>query len=151
MTEPSRRSLSRFGRWVAELLLVFVGVYGAFWLNNYQEHQRDAKRRDLILASLEESVRQELANGQQNAVIEEKTAHEFRRALDAGEMPLVRPFSFVADYSPVDIATLLQAGGVELLDPKTLTAVRRTESIIRGGLALMARFEKVSDQLILSN
>ena len=151
MTEPSRRSLSRFGRWIAELILVFVGVYGAFWLNNYQERQRDAKRRDVILASLEESVKNELENAQQNAGVQETEAREFRRALDAGEMPAIKPFSFVADYSPTDIATLLQVGGVELLDPKTLTDLRNTESVIRGGLALMARFEKRSDQLILPN
>src|SRR5438105_15135724 len=73
MTQPSRRSFfSRFGRWIAELLLVFVGVYAAFWLNNYQERQRDAKRRDVILASLEESVKQALDIAQSNAVIQEK-------------------------------------------------------------------------------
>src|SRR5438552_15831244 len=107
MTEPSRRSLSRFGRWIAELILVFVGVYAAFWLNNYQERQRDAKRRDVILASLEESVKQALDNAQSNAVIQEKRAAEFRRALNAGEMPAIKSFSFVADYSPTDLATLL--------------------------------------------
>jgi len=150
MTEPSRKPFfSRFGRWIAELLLVFVGVYGAFWLNGYQERQRDMKRRDIILESLEESVKNELANAQQNAGAQEKRAGDFRRALDAGEMPQVRPFSFQADYSPSDIATLLQAGGVELLDPKTLTVLRNTESVIRGGLALMARIEKISDQVIV--
>jgi hypothetical protein len=152
MTESARKSFfSRFGRWIAELLLVFVGVYGAFWLNSYQERQRDMKRRDIILESLEESVTRELANAQQNAGAQEKRATEFRRALDAGEMPPVRPFSFMADYSPSDVATLLQAGGVELLDPRTLTALRNTESIIRGGLALMARFERISDQVIVTH
>jgi hypothetical protein len=152
VTEPLRKSfLIRFSRWIAELLLVFVGVYGAFWLNNYQERQRDAKRPDVILASLEESVKEGFENARQNAGVQEQKAREFRRALDAGEMPLIRPFSFVADYSPSDIATLLQAGGVELLDPKTLTALRNTESVIRGGLALMDRFEKISDVLILPN
>jgi len=33
---------------------VFVGVYAAFWLNNYQQHRQDAERRDQILASLEQ-------------------------------------------------------------------------------------------------
>jgi hypothetical protein len=150
MTEPSRKPFfSRFGRWIAELILVFVGVYGAFWLNGYQERQRDMKRRDIILESLEERVKKELENAHQNAEIEEKTAHEFRRALDAGEMPAIKTFSFQADYSPTDVATLLQAGGVELLDPKTLTTLRNTESIIRAGLALMARIEKLSDQVIV--
>src|SRR6267154_2296206 len=99
MTEPSRKPFfSRFGRWIAELILVFVGVYGAFWLNGYQERQRDMRRRDIILKSLEESVKKELANAQQNAGAQEKTAHEFRRALDAGEMPAIKTFSFMADY-----------------------------------------------------
>lgn len=152
MSEPLRKSFfSRFGRWIAELFLVFIGVYAAFWLNSYQERQRDAKRRDVILASLEESVKEALDNAHQNSVFQEQRAREFRRALDAGEMPPIRPFSIVADYSPTDTATLLQAGGVELLDPKTLAALRNTESVIRGGLALMARFEKMSDQLILAN
>lgn len=120
-------------------------------MNSYQERQRDVKRRDIILESLEESVKEALVSAQQNAGAQKKRASEFRRALDAGEMPQVRPFSFVADYSPSDIATLLQAGGVELLDPKTLTALRNTESIIRGGLALMTRFEKISDQVIVTH
>lgn len=32
--------LLRLGYWAAELLLVFVGAYAAFWLTNYQQHQR---------------------------------------------------------------------------------------------------------------
>ena len=44
-TTEKRSSLSRVGRWVAELVLVFVGVYAAFWLNNYQQHRQDAERR----------------------------------------------------------------------------------------------------------
>lgn len=152
MTEPSRKPFfARLGRWLAELLLVFIGVYAAFWLNSYQERQRDLKRRDVILSSLEESVKQALQNAQSNAVTQEQRAREFRRALERGEMPPIKQFSFVADYSPSDIATLLQAGGVELLDPKTLSALRNTESVIRGGLALMARFEKISDQVIVPN
>ena len=34
MTEK-RTLLSRVGRWTAELVLVFVGVYGAFWLKSH--------------------------------------------------------------------------------------------------------------------
>jgi hypothetical protein len=52
--EEKRKTLSaRLARWTAELVLVFIGVYAAFWLNGYQQHQQEAKRRDQILASLE--------------------------------------------------------------------------------------------------
>lgn len=143
--------MTRLGRWVAELILVFVGVYSAFWLNNYQQHRQDANRRDQILASIEQTLRDGIESGKINRVQEEQQAAEFQRALDAGEMPPLQPFVFTTDYSPVDFATLLQSGGIELLDVETLTALRNDESVIRWGLSRMARYQKLSDDLIVPN
>ena len=150
-TTEKHSRLSRFGRWAAELLLVFVGVYAAFWLNNYQQHRQDADRRDQILASLEQQLREGIESGKTNRAKEERVAAEFQRALDAGEMPPLHPFVFTTDYSPGDIATLLQSGGVELLAVKTLMALRELESVIRWGLSDMQRYEKLSDALIVPN
>ena len=146
-----RSLLSRVGRWTAELVLVFVGVYGAFWLNNYQQHRQDAERRDQILASLEEQLREGIESGKINRAKQEQKAAEFRRALDAGEMPPLQPFVFTTDYSPSDLATMLQSGGVQLLDVETLMALRNDESVIRWGLSRMARYQKLSDELIVPN
>ena len=146
-----RSHLSRLGRWAAELLLVFVGVYAAFWLNNYQQHRQDAERRDQILASLEQQLREGIESGKINRAKDEREAAEFRRALDAGEMPPLRPFVFTTDYSPTDWATMLQSGGVQLLDVQTLMALRNDESVIRWGLSRMAWYQKLSDELIVSN
>jgi hypothetical protein len=129
-----RSLLSRIGRWTAELVLVFVGVYAAFWLNNYQQHREDAERRDQILASLEQQLREGIESGKINRAKQEQEAGEFRRALEAGEMPPLQPFVFTTDYSPTDWATMLQSGGVQLLDVQTLMAVRNDESVIRWGL-----------------
>jgi hypothetical protein len=150
-TTEKHSRLSRFGRWVAELLLVFVGVYAAFWLNNYQQHQQDAERRDRILASLEEELQRGIESGKLETAKEEREATEFRRDLDAGEMPPLRPFVFTTDYSPGDFATWLQAGGIQLLNVKTLTALRELESVIRWGLSDIARYQKLSDELIVPN
>ena len=151
-TTEKRSSFSRFGRWVAELVLVFVGVYAAFWLSNYQQHQQDAQRRDQILGFIEQTLREGIENSKDNRAKEqEPEAAEFRRALDADEMPPVRPFTFITDYSPSDLATMLQSGGVQLLDVQTLRALRDDESVIRWGLARMARYQKLSDELIVPN
>lgn len=83
--------LSRLGRWTAELMLVFVGVYGAFRLNNYQQHQQDAKRRDQILASLEEQLKEGIDSTKTEGAKQGKIVSEFRRALDADEMPPLHP------------------------------------------------------------
>jgi len=153
MTEinQKRSLLSRIGRWTAELVLVFVGVYAAFWLNNYQQHREEAGRRDQILASLEQQLREGIESGKINRAKQEQEAAEFRRALDGGEMPPLMPFVFTTDYSPSDWATILQSGGVQLLDVQTLIAVRNDESVIRWGLSRMAWYQKLSDELIVPN
>ena len=150
-TTENRSGLARLGRWLAELILVFIGVYAAFWLNNYQQHQQEIKRRDQILTELESQLRGGIDSSKTEGAKEEREVAEFNRALNAGEMPPLRPFAFTTDYSATDIATLLQSGGVELLDVKTLTAVHALESTIRGGLNRMAHYERLSDQLIVPN
>jgi hypothetical protein len=149
--EEKRRLAARLGSWTAELILVFVSVYAAFWLNNYQQHQQEAKRRDQILASLEQTLREGIESGKINGAKQEQQAAEFERALDAGEMPPLHPFVFTTDYTPTDLATLLQSGGIELLDVETLTALRNDESVIRWGLSRMAHYQKLSDELIVPN
>jgi hypothetical protein len=151
-TTEKRSRFAHFGGWTAELVLVFVGVYAAFWLNNYQQHRQDAQRRDQILGFIEQTLSEGIESSKVNRAKEqEPEAAEFRRALDAGEMPPLRPFVFITDYSPSDLATMLQSGGVQLLDVQTLRALRSDESVIRWGLARMARYQKLSDDLIVPN
>ena len=66
-------------------------------------------------------------------------------------MPPLRPYVFTTDYSPGDFATLLQSGGVQLLDVETLTALRNDESVVRWGLSRLQRYQKLSDELIVPN
>jgi hypothetical protein len=150
-TTEKRSRFARFGGWVAELVLVFIGVYAAFWLSNFQQHQQDAERRDRILASIEQELRRGIDSGKIAGAKQEQEAAKFRRALDAGEMPPLQPFVFTTDYSPGDWATLLQSGGVQLLDVKTLMALRELESVIRWGVSDMERYQKLSDELIIPN
>src|SRR5262249_46725492 len=150
-TTEKRSLLSRVGRWATELLLVFVGVYAAFWLSNYQQRRQDEERRDRILASIEQTLREGIESNKTSRAKQQQEAAEFRRALDAGEMPPLRPFVFTTDYNPGDFAALLQSGGIQLLDLETLTALRNDETIIRWGLSRMARYTKLSDELIVPN
>ena len=42
------------------------------------------------------------------------------------------PFVFTTDYSPTDFATMLQSGGVQLLDVETLIALRKENQLFAG-------------------
>jgi hypothetical protein len=150
--DSPRKSLrSRLSHWAAELLLVFLGAYAAFWLTNYQQHREDVRKHDQLLAALEDEVTQELDGAKRERAEQAKTVAEFRRALEAGEMPPLHPFSFTSGYSATDTATLLQSGGYQLLDVKTLITIRKVESTVRNGLARINHFQKLSDELIWPN
>jgi hypothetical protein len=150
-TTQKHSRISQLGCWLAELILVFAGVYAAFWLNNYQQRQQNLQRHDQILAALENRLRDGIDSAKTESAKEDKEVAEFDRALAAGEMPPLQLFAFSTDYSASDIATLLQSGGIELLDVKTLTAVREFESVIRGGLNRMNHYQQLSDELIVPN
>jgi hypothetical protein len=150
-TTEKRSWSSRLGRWLAELVLVFVSVYAAFWLNNYEQRQQNLQRHDQILAALEDRLGKDVESAKTGSAQEDKVVTEFDRALAAGEMPPLRIFAFSSDYSASDIATLLQSGGIELLDVKTLTALRELESVIRSGLNQMNHYQQLSDELIVPN
>jgi len=142
---------TRVAHWFAELLLVFIGVYGAFWLNSYQERHREAQRHDRILATLEESVQKSVKRYEAAAAQQDRVAADFRRALNAGEMPPVGMFFFSSGYSATDAAALLQAGGLDLLDPATISAWRNAESIARTGNSEMQQIQTLSNELIAPN
>jgi len=145
------RFYAKIGPWIAELLLVFIGVYAAFWLNSFQQHREDAKRRDRILASLERLLEAGIASNKEEGAQQEREVAELQRAIKAGEMPPLHRFTFTTDYNPGDIGTILQSGGIELLDVRTLTALREFESVVRWGLSRMAHYQKLSDELIAPN
>jgi hypothetical protein len=142
---------SRVVHWFAELFLVFIGVYGAFWLSSYQERQHEAQRHDRILATLEESVEKSVKRYEASAEQQDRIAADFRRRLDAGEMPPLGMFFFSSGYSATDAATLLQSGGLDLLDPTTISALRNAESVARTGNSDMQQIQTLSNELIAPN
>jgi hypothetical protein len=142
---------SRVAHWFAELFLVFMGVYGAFWLSSYQERQHEAQRHDRILATLEESVQKSVKRYETAAEQQDRVAADFRRRLDAGEMPPLGMFFFSSGYSASDAATLLQSGGLDLLDPTTISALRNAESVARTGNSEMQQIQTLSNELIAPN
>jgi hypothetical protein len=141
----------RIRRWAAELLLVFIGVYAAFWLSNFQQQREQARQRDQILASLEQELEAGINNAKEQRAKSEQEVREFQRALQNGERPKLGRFTFTTDYNPGDIATLLQAGGIALLEVRTLRTLREFESVVRWGLSRMAHYQELSDELIAPN
>ena len=124
-------------RRLAELLIVFVGVYAAFLLNRFDTDRRDARRRQQILDALEREISSNVEDYRRELGRAEGEIAEFDRQLTGGQMPRLVIMFNNTSYSSTDDATLLQAGGLELLDLQSLEMLRQVNADQRSLVAAL--------------
>ena len=139
-------------RRLVELLIVFFGVYAAFLLNRFDSERHDARRQTQILAALEREIRANLDELKGELAGIEPEITEFDRQLASGEMPPLGISYTNSSYSASDDATLLQAGGLELLDMETIELLRKVNALQRSlGAATHNHFEVCLTELANHN
>ena len=134
---------------LVELGIVFVGVYSAFALNNHQIHKQERQRRAQILTYLEKGAVAAAEKLKQTTANYDRNMNQFLDKLAKGEMPEGSPISWASNYNPNEYTWLLQAGGLELLDIETIARMRELDVAASTGLATMAHYQTLSDQLIV--
>lgn len=113
--EKRRTGLLKF---IAELLIVFVGVYGAFELNRYQENNRENKIREAYIGSFKSELNKLSYDIEKTQAVINKAINEFESALQKGERPLLKPLDLFFDAPMLitiagfndDVFTQLDAG-----------------------------------------
>lgn len=138
-------------RWAAELVTVFVGVYAAFVLNNYQTHRHERERRAQIIDWAEKVYSELLTNMDAGAAETRKQGEDFERRVKAGETPVLYAFDFRSDYNPADFTSLLQSGGFDLLEVDTVRALREVEGTLRQLIDVLRHDQQLCDALIRPN
>ena len=121
-------------RRAVELLIVFFGVYAAFLLNRMDTDRRDANRRAQILDAVEREMDGAMGQFEQNVAQSEAQLAEFDHQLASGAMPRLSIIYTNSSYSATDDATLLQSGGLELLDMETVERLRKVNDTQRAWL-----------------
>lgn len=122
LPRPPRRVLRRSGLLLAELFVVFAGVYGAFLLDGCRQERQLERRRDQIVSTLCDEAGQVRTNlSQFIAVYDSFYVDPFMRAYRDGERPLPRPLDFFAgSFNAGMWNALLQSGGLDALDHATI-------------------------------
>ena len=116
-------------------MIVIVGVYAAFLLNRFDSYRRDTNRKTQILEALEHETQESMDDLAGAISQNEPLMAEFERRLAAGEMPSLSVSMNNSSYSATDDATLLQAGGLELLDVRTIALLRTVNAMERASMA----------------
>ncbi len=126
----------RGGRLLAELLVVFVGVYAAFALSTWQQDQRDEARHQQILETLRSHVA--LINDELDAVFPRVDSLYLRPLLDSIEVGAMPPL-VALNLNAGDTGTglweaLLQSGGLDVLDAQTIAMMQRYFAMLSSGV-----------------
>lgn len=121
-------STGRVLKLAAEALVVFLGVWSAFWLDGCRERQAE----DRLRAQIHEALEHDLGDAARSldsatAWFEETFVVGFLGPLDAGERPLLKPIPIPAGPPDEGWNAILAAGGLEVLD---LELIRAVESLV---------------------
>lgn len=106
-------------RLLSELLIIFAGVYGAFWVERYRQDLEDQERAATILQALEEELREVSEHGPRVEGAMSMALRDFDSARRQGAMV---PPAFYREAGAETASTAvweaaIASGGVNLLDP----------------------------------
>jgi hypothetical protein len=152
VTKSVRGFFKRTGWLVAEVVLVFLGMYGAFLLERMHDEEMDLLRKKQILQALVdefENYEEELSSASHS--LDEGYGIPFFTAYSSGEKPFPSPIPFggMGSVNTGIWEAMLQSGGIEVLEVEMIQEVQGFFKKLQDLLDLYSRFERLTENLIL--
>jgi hypothetical protein len=136
-------------RVAVELVIVFVGVYGAFLLNEYRADRQDDERRHQIYRALLTEV-QEIGRNTDSFIASFGPGVErFEQALEAGEMPRPSPVFFTVSYTPHMWNATLQSEGLDVLELDVLYEVSGLYNNLEMAFGMLEELQTLSKDVLM--
>jgi hypothetical protein len=153
-TEPEPRPGSRArhaARLVFELVVIFIGVYSAFALSEYQKQREADERRHQIRAALIAEIEDITRNTRRVATVSPPQLAGLDSAIAAGMRPPLQPI-----LEPIRVEThmwdaTLQSGGLDLFDVPTIYALSSFYNRLNEGFEQIVQLNRLSETILLPN
>ena len=152
VTKSARGFFKKTSWLIAELLLIFLGMYGAFLLERMHDDDMDLLRKKQILQALvDEFSNYEEELGSASHGLDEGYGIPFFTAYSSGEKPFPTPIPFggMGSVNTGIWEAMLQSGGIEVLDVEIIQEVQGFFKKLQDLLDLYSRFERLTENLIL--
>lgn len=138
-------------RWTIELVVVFVGVYAAFALGEWEEERERDRRARQVRDALAEEIRGIQQNTRGVAETMPRMLRQMDSAMAAGETPRLQPMlEPIRVESHVWDATV-QSGGLGLLDVETFYTVSEFYNLLNAGFVQLEQLRGLSEQVLVPN
>ena len=155
LTRTAKNFFTRFGWLIAELVFVFLGLYGAFLLERANDDKNDLMRKRQILEALvDEFVEYESDLVAASEKLDEGYGIPFFTAYSGGEKPFPQPLPFGHGGGLGDLNTgiweaMLQSGGIEVLEVEMIQEVQQFFKKFEDMLSVYGRFERMVELMIM--
>ena len=152
VTRSVKRFGARFGWLMAELVFVFLGMYGAFLLERMHDDDMDLlRKRQILQALVDEFEDYETELGSASTSLDEAYGVPFFTSYSAGEKPFPTPIPYggMGSVNTGIWEAMLQSGGIEVLEVEVIQQVQVFFKKLQDLLDLYSRFERLTEQMIL--
>ena len=146
----SRSRVTRIAaRWTTELVVVFVGVYGAFALSEWEEDRERERRAAQVKAALVEEIEGIQHNTRRVALQGPVRMQQMDSAMRAGATPPLEPMMEAIGFRTHVWEATLASGEHRLLDVATFYRVSDFYNLLNAGFEQLAQLRELSQTMIL--
>ena len=154
MKKPSKEQNNYRGKYVwliAELLVVFIGVYAAFIFDNYRTNKQSEYRKQQIYTALKEEFTFSSEGMKQAAPLLDSIVTKIKNEYEEGKMSKPSRFHFVIGIRTDIWEAVLKSGALELIDVKLVFQLSNYYSFIRFAAEECKNFDRLIQQYIIPN
>lgn len=149
--ERGRHALSRIASVALELAIVFVGVYAAFGLSQYETRRRTAERRHELQDALVQEIGDLTSNTRRVAKQLPLQLQRFDSARRAGSRPALHPWLEPVRRRPYMWQLTVQSGALETFDVPTVYRLSRFYNELEAGFDQIAQLRSLSQSVLIPN
>jgi|GEM_PF-940745 len=136
-----------------ELLVVFLGVWGAFLFNNYQDKIKEEKKTRSIYEYFLAECKSERTEIDQERKVFDSVVASFFTAYKNGELPdiLGVPIFFTSSINSRVWEAVLASGGTDVMDFETIRLIDQYETDKLNMISLFSKGEAYGREFLLMN
>lgn len=143
------RGWSLLGRLALELVVVFIGVYAAFALSEFQSRKEAGERRQQLQAALVSEIRDIASNTRHVATNLPAQLALFDSAVAAGGRPGLEPWMEPVRVQPHMWEATLESGALDIFDVSTVYGISQFYNELNAGFEQLTQLRKLSEDVLI--
>ena len=138
-------------KYVVEFVIVFLGVYIAFFLTAQKERKIQEQRRDQICIALVDEIKVIAKQGQHTSEFVEKLSAKYNKLIEAGEYPPLEPILLPLSFTPHMWNATIQSDGLNLLEVEKIEKIAWFYNHVHQVVEQINQLQELSKLYLLPN